>query len=132
MVIDEDGNGVLTKDEIIKAAAQSEAVKTIIEKSIMTCQGVDTWIANDFYNGVNLQHFSGVGYRENGVSHVEIANLVDAFETEEKMYEQDTKRKEENMKKLQYWKRENQHGDLSFEDKNKELIYGSDGNLIDY
>ena len=117
VAIDEDGNGVLTKDEIVKAAAQSESVKTIIEKSIMTCQGVDTWIANDFYNGVNLQNFGGAGYRKNGVSHVEIDNLVAALEVEESLYEQRCKVYEENKKKVMYWIKENEHTDLSFDDK---------------
>lgn len=131
IAIDEDGNGVLTKDEIVKAAAQSEAVKTIIEKSITTIHGVDTWIANDFYNGVNLQHISGIGHRENGISLMELAKIKSVFEDEEKKYEQDCKRKKENLEKLQYWKIENGH-DFSFEENHKEVIYGADGNIIDY
>jgi hypothetical protein len=35
IVIDEDGNGVLSKDEIIKTANQSEAMKTIIKKVLL-------------------------------------------------------------------------------------------------
>ena len=42
VAIDEDGNGFLTKSEIIKAATQSEALKSIIERSISVCQGADS------------------------------------------------------------------------------------------
>jgi Ca2+-binding EF-hand superfamily protein len=132
VAIDENGNGVLTKEEIIKAADASEAVKSIIEKSIMTCHGVDTWIANDFYTGVNTQNFLSIGHRQNGVCHKEIESLVNAFQIEENLYEKDLKLKQDNIKKLNYWKKENNHLDLSFDDKRKEVIYSNDGHIIDY
>ena len=132
LAIDEDGNGVITKDEIIKAASQSEALKTIIEKSIMTVSGVDSWIASDFYHSENMQLFVGNNKRRNGICHAQIEKIVNMFEYEEKIYERDKKINEENKKKIKHWKIINGHLDMSSDDEQKEIIYGADGKIILY
>lgn len=132
VAIDEDSNGVLTKDEIIKAASQSETVKTIIEKSIMTCNGVDNWIANDFYSALPTQHFSNVRFRENGLWYNDLEALATMVEENEKLYENATKRKEGNAKLLERWKQENNHSELSIEPRQKEIIFGANGKLLEY
>lgn len=131
LAIDEDGNGVLTKDEIIKAASQSEAVKFIIEKSIMTCHGVDTWIANEFYNTMSFQPtvFSSYKARDDIT---DMKKIFDIVEEEEKIYETRCKLREENNRKLEYWKKTNGHTDISFDDKYHEDVYADDGTLIEY
>ncbi|OMJ66964.1 hypothetical protein SteCoe_36015 [Stentor coeruleus] len=132
MAIDEDGNGVLTKDEIIKASSQSETVKTIIEKSIMTCNGVDNWIANDFHNTSPILNFSNARFRENGLWYNDLDALATMVEENEKIYENAIKRREGNIKLLEHWKQENNHSELSIEPQQKEVIFGANGQLLEY
>lgn len=132
IAIDEDGNGLLTKDEIIKAATHSEAMKSIIEKSIMTCQGVDSWIASDFYTNPSATMQGSYSSRANGVSHIEIDRFYEFVREEEGMYEQDRRLKEENKKRLLLWKTLNEHRETSFDDEEKEIIIGADGRSIEY
>jgi Ca2+-binding EF-hand superfamily protein len=131
VAIDEDGNGVLTKDEIIKAASQSEAVKVIIEKSIMTCHGVDTWIANEFYNTIAFQP-NGISSYKARDDITDMKNVFIAVEEEERLYESRCKIKEENIARLERWKKDNGHSDLSFDEKYHEDVYADDGTLIEY
>lgn len=97
IAIDEDGNGTISKEELIKAANQSEAVRTIIEKSINTAQSSDSWYSNDFYQPVNIQSYSGLtAGRTTGVFHPEIDKLVEVLKEEEEIYEKGRLRKIQN------------------------------------
>jgi len=130
MAIDEDGNGVLSKEELIRAANQSEAVRTIIEKSISNAHYGDLWFSNDFYQP-HIQRYSGLtAGRTNGVFHPEIDRLVSVLKDEEEIYEQGKQRKFHNKMLLKKWIKENDLKELSSDDEEKEIIYSNEGEII--
>lgn len=125
-LIDEDHNGTLSRDELMRATSSSDAVRRIIEKTIGN--GVSPYEATEMV--VPTDAFSWVGVcagRNNGVCHTEHKKLLNAFEEEECTYQRGALFTAENKELLKQWNEENSGG-MSEEDDCR--VFDEDGELI--
>lgn len=131
--IDENKNGVITKEEIIKAASQNEALKAIIENSVYNySKNVHESMAPNEFTRNEIKGIRSHRNRQAVYSHFFADKLEKIVEEREKIRESSKCVQDENKKKLHLWRVRNCSMDFSFEEREKEVIYGADGKIIDY
>jgi len=131
--IDENKNGVITKEEIIKAASQNEALKAIIENSVYNySKNVHESMAPNEFTRNEIKGIRSHRNRQAVYSHFFADKLEKIVEEREKIRESSKCVQDENKKKLHLWRVRNCSMDFSFEEREKEVIYGANGKIIDY